>query len=70
MLVRILKYIRQTKSVGMVMMIIFFEHKNVMYKQALPLKITVTGEYYVSFLKHLQQNLSIKRHRLIMKRTL
>lgn len=64
------KKIRQTKSAGKVMMIIFFDHKGVIYQHAVPPKTTVNGEYYVSVLKILRQHISRKRHELVGNWTL
>ena len=45
------KKIQQTKSLGKVMMIIFFDHKGASFQHDLPPKITENVEYYVPVLK-------------------
>lgn len=40
-----LKEIRQTKSIGKIMIIILFDNKSVTYQHAVPPKTTVNGEY-------------------------
>ena len=42
---------RQTKSAGKIMMIIFLHHKDVIYHHAVPAKTIVNSEYYASFEK-------------------
>ena len=41
------KRMRQTKSAGKVMMIIYFDYKGVIYHYAMPLKNIVNGKCYV-----------------------
>ncbi len=59
------RQIRQTKSAGKVMMIIFFDHKGVIYQHTVPSKTAVNGAYYVSVLKFLRQHISRKRRELV-----
>ncbi|GFQ99320.1 hypothetical protein TNCT_513651 [Trichonephila clavata] len=40
-------------------------HKGMIYQHAVPLKITVNCKYYVSILKHLQQDTSKKHYKLV-----
>ena len=52
------------------MMIIFFDHKTVIYQHALPSKTTVNDKYYVLVLKNLHQDRSRKHHELAKNWTL
>ena len=56
---------QQTKSLGKVMMIIFFNHKGVSFQHDLPPKIIVIVEYYVPVLKTLLQHILRKHHELV-----
>ena len=57
--------IQQAKSDGKLMIIIFFNHKDLIYHHALPPKTIVKGENYVSVLKILLHHISRKHHKLV-----
>ena len=65
LILRLRKKFRQTKSAGKVMMIIFFDHKDVICQLAVSSKTTVNSESHGSVLKILRQNMSRKRPEMV-----
>lgn len=61
------KKVRQTKSGRKVIMIIFYDHKGVVYQHAVPPQITVSAEHYISVLKCLRRHIQIKRLEIVGK---
>ncbi len=55
------KKVQQQKSVGKVMLTVFFDHWGSPYQHFMPPKMTVNKEYYFEVLKILQQHVNWKR---------